>query len=394
MVDLGMSPLCESFLSEDQLDAMEPFYPLRAMVCEECFLVQLGEYVSPTDIFSEYAYFSSYSASWLEHARRYADSAISRLGLGQHSLVVELGSNDGYLLRNFVARGIPVLGIEPAGNIAAAAEAAGVRTLPVFFNTTTAEELVRDYGRADLIAVNNVLAQIPALNDFVAGIAILLDDAGLLTIEVPHLLRLLEYGEFDTIYHEHFSYFSLGTTVRILERHGLTVVDVEELRSHGGSLRIHARHATSQLVPTLAVGRVLDMEAAAGMSDPATYEAFGSHVAQIKADLLEFLIGLRRDGRTIAGYGAPGKANTLLNFCGIRTDLLPFTVDRNPYKHGRFTPGTHIPILHPDEIARVRPDFVWILPWNLRDEIVSQLAGVRSWGGRFVVAIPSLTVIE
>jgi hypothetical protein len=394
MVDLGMSPLCESFLTADRLDAMEPFYPLRAMVCETCFLVQLGEYVSPAAIFSEYAYFSSYSASWLEHAHRYAVAAIEQLGLGPNSLVVELGSNDGYLLRNFVGRGVPVLGIEPARNVAAAAEAAGVRTLPIFFSRTAAEELVRDYGRADLIAVNNVLAQIPALNDFVAGIAVLLKDEGLLTIEVPHLLRLIEHAEFDTIYHEHFSYFSLGTALSILERHGLVVVDVDELRSHGGSLRIHARHGSGRPAPSAEVERILQMEAEAGMSDPATYERFGTRVAQVKADLLEFLIGLRRDGRTVAGYGAPGKANTLLNYCGIRTDLLPFTVDRNPYKHGRFTPGTHIPIRHPDEIARVRPDFVWILPWNLRDEIVSQLADVRSWGGQFVVAIPSLTVME
>jgi hypothetical protein len=394
MVDLGVSPLCESFLTEQQLDGMEPFYPLRAMVCEECFLVQLGEYVPPEDIFTEYAYFSSYSASWLEHARRYAESAIERLGLGPDNLVVELGSNDGYLLRNFVAHGVPVLGVEPARNVAEAAERAGVRTLPIFFSRDTAIELESTHGRADLIVVNNVLAQIPSLNDFVAGIDILLADDGLLTIEVPHLLRLIEHTEFDTVYHEHFSYFSLGTAIRILDRHGLTVVDVEELRSHGGSIRIHARHAGAGVVQSHAVARVLEEEAAAGMTDPTTYEAFGERVAAVKADILEFLIGLRREGRTVAGYGAPGKANTLLNYCGIRTDLLPFTVDRNEYKHGRFTPGTHIPIRPPEELDRARPDYVWILPWNLRDEIVEQLAHARSWGGRFVVASPSLTVIE
>jgi len=394
MVDLGMSPLCESFLTSDQLDQMEPFYPLRAMVCEECYLVQLGEYVAPQDIFTEYAYFSSFSASWLEHARHYAESMIELLGLGPRSLVLELGSNDGYLLRNFVARDVPVLGIEPALNVAAAAEAAGVATLPVFFSHDTAVDLVRAHGRADLVVVNNVLAQIPALNDFVAGIAVMLAEDGLLTVEVPHLLRLLEHVEFDTIYHEHFSYFSLGTAIRILDRHGLTVVDVEELRSHGGSIRIHARHASPAALPSDAVSHVLREESAAGMTDLTTYERFGGRVATVKADLLEFLIALRRDGRTVAGYGAPGKANTLLNYCGIRTDLLPFTVDRNPYKHGRFTPGTHIPIRPPEELDRARPDFVWILPWNLRDEVVRQLAHARSWGGRFVVATPSLTVIE
>ena len=394
MVDLGMSPLCESFLTADQLDQMEPFYPLRAMVCEECYLVQLGEYVPPEDIFTEYAYFSSFSASWLEHARGYAESAIERLGLDAGSLVVELGSNDGYLLRNFVAHGVPVLGIEPARNVAAAAQAAGVPTLPVFFGRDTAVQLVGEYGAADLIVVNNVLAQIPALNDFVAGIALLLADDGLLTVEVPHLLRLLEHGEFDTIYHEHFSYFSLGTAIRILDRHGLTVVDVEELRSHGGSIRIHARHAGPAAVASAAVARVLTEEADAGMTDPGTYERFGDRVANVKSDLLEFLIAQRRDGRTVAGYGAPGKANTLLNYCGIRTDLLPFTVDRNPYKHGRFTPGTHIPIRPAEYIEHARPDFVWILPWNLKEEIVGQLDFIRSWGGRFVVAIPTLSVIE
>jgi SAM-dependent methyltransferase len=387
MVDLGVSPLCESFLSADELDAVERFYPLRVLVCRRCFLVQLPAYVAPDAIFTEYAYFSSFSTTWLAHAERYAEEMRRTLGLGPRSLVVEVGSNDGYLLRNFVSAGIPVLGIEPAQNVARVAVAAGVRTLPRFFGRDLALELRSEDHAADLIACNNTLAQIPDLNDFVAGLAELLAPEGLLTIEVPHLMRLLAENQFDTIYHEHFSYFSLGTLQAILERHGLAVVDVEQLATHGGSLRVHARHG-SAATPGPRVAALLEVERRAGLRDVATYAAFGDRVARLKQAILQTLIQFQRDGRTIAGYGAPGKANTLLNYCGIGPDLLPFTVDRNPYKQGRYTPGTRIPIDHPDRIEERRPDVIWILPWNLRTEIAHQLSFVSSWGGQLFVAIP------
>jgi predicted TPR repeat methyltransferase len=387
VVDLGVSPLCESFLGGDQLDAMEPFYPLNVLVCRTCYLVQLPAYVSPEAIFTEYAYFSSFSTSWLEHARRYAGEMQRALDLGPHSLVVEVGSNDGYLLRNFVAAGIPVLGIEPAQNVAQSAAAAGVRTLPRFFGRELALELRSEGYRADLLACNNTLAQIPEINDFVAGLAELLAPEGLLTIEVPHLLRLLAENQFDTIYHEHFSYFSLGTIQMILERHGLSVVDVEQLPTHGGSLRVHARHR-SIATPGPRVDALLEVERREGLGDIATYAAFGHRVARLKQSILHTLIELIRDGRSIAGYGAPGKANTLLNYCGIGPEILPFTVDRNPYKQGRYTPGMRIPIHAPERLQEVRPDVVWILPWNLRSEIASQLSGVSRWGGQLFVAIP------
>jgi predicted TPR repeat methyltransferase len=393
VVDLGVSPLCESFLRADQLDEMEPFYPLRVTVCARCFLVQLPAYVTPEVIFTEYAYFSSYSDSWLEHAREYAEKMRRSLDLGPTSLVVELGSNDGYLLRNFVDAGVPVLGIEPAQNVARVAEAAGVRTLARFFSHELAVELCGDGRSADLIVCNNTLAQIPDLNDVVAGIATLLAAHGLLTIEVPHLLPLLAENQFDTIYHEHFSYFSLGTMCRILAAHGLEVTDVEELPTHGGSLRVHGRHAGSA-VPSQRVEAMLRQEREAGLEDVATYEAFGARVAASKRSILAFLIAARHDGKSIAGYGAPGKANTLLNYCGIGPDLLPYTVDRNPYKQGRYTPGRRIPIGHPDRIARERPDIVWILPWNLRREVAAQLSYVQDWGGRLFVAIPEPRLLE
>jgi SAM-dependent methyltransferase len=393
VVDLGVSPLCESYLQAGQLDEMEPFYPLRVEVCDQCFLVQLPAYVTPEAIFTEYAYFSSYSDSWLEHARDYADEMRRSLNLGPDSLVVELGSNDGYLLRNFVAAGVPVLGIEPAQNVALVAEAAGVPTLARFFSHALAREL-RAAGRsADLIACNNTLAQIPDLNDVMAGIATLLAPDGLLTIEVPHLLPLLAENQFDTIYHEHFSYFSLGTMRRILGRHGLEVVDVIELPTHGGSLRVHGRHAGAAPVAERVESMVL-RERAAGLEDVTTYAAFGARVAESKLSILEFLIGARRDGRSIAGYGAPGKANTMLNYCGIGPDLLPYTVDRNPYKQSRFMPGSRIPIEHPDRLELDRPDIVWILPWNLRTEIAAQLSYVNDWGGRLFVAMPTPQVLD
>lgn len=391
-VDLGMSPLCESFLRADQVNAMEPFYPLKVYVCAACLLVQLEEYVAPDDIFTEYAYFSAYSDSWVEHARNYTDMIARRLSLGANSFVVELASNDGYLLQHFVARQIPCLGVEPALNVAAAAEARGVPTLTRFFGIDTARDLVSERGEADLVIGNNVLAQVPDLADFLGGIAILLAPGGMVTIEFPHLLRLMEGNQFDTIYHEHFSYFSLLATANLFERHGLSIVDVEELPTHGGSLRIYAQHSGVG-VPSRAVNALLQVERSAGLHSIAAYNRFKSQVEQTKRGILRGLAELKGQGKTIVGYGAPGKGNTLLNYCGIRTDFLDYTVDRNPYKHGRFTPGTHIPIYPTDHIAETRPDYIFILPWNLRSEITRQLEYTRSWGCKFIVPIPQFEVL-
>ena len=393
-VDLGMSPLCESFLPADQVNAMEPFYPLHVRVCERCFLVQLQEYVSPEHIFTEYAYFSSYSSAWLEHAKSYTEMIAKRLGLGRQSLVMELASNDGYLLQWFVKQGIPVLGIEPAANVARVAIEKGVPTRVEFFGRESAARMVEEGIQADLIAGNNVLAQVPDLNSFVAGMKIALKPGGTITLEFPHLMRLIQENQFDTIYHEHFSYFSLLTTEKILEAHGLEVFDVEELWTHGGSLRVYARHAGSGAEPASErLAGLRRREAAAGFGRIETYSGFEEQVRETKRKLLDFLIRAKREGKRIAGYGAPGKGNTLLNYCGIRTDFLDYTVDRNPYKHGRFLPGTHIPIFPPEKIAETRPDYVLILPWNLKDEIARQLAYVREWGGRCVVPIPEVTVL-
>ena len=395
MVDLGMSPLCETFLQAGELDQMEPFYPLHVWVCHECLLVQLREYVSPADIFTEYAYFSSYSQAWLDHARHYAEAMIASLGLSERSLVVELASNDGYLLRWFAERGVPVLGIEPAVNVAEKAIELGVPTRTEFFGAEYARQLVAEGIRADLIAGNNVLAQVPDLNSFVEGIAILLADDGVATIEFPHLQRLIDENQFDTIYHEHFSYFSLLASERVFARHGLVVCDVEELWTHGGSLRLHLRHAADEArAVTPAVAELRRREVDAGYREMATYESFGEKVKETKRGLLSFLIEARRQGKSVVGYGAPGKGNTLLNYCGIRTDFLDFTVDRNPYKHGRFLPGTHIPVHPPERLDEARPDYVLILPWNLKDEIMAQLSHVRDWGGQFVIPIPELTVVS
>jgi SAM-dependent methyltransferase len=393
VVDLGMSPLCESYVEAARLDDMEPFYPLHVRICDSCFLVQLRAYVPPEEIFTEYAYFSSYSTSWLEHARRYADMISERLPLGRDKLVVELGSNDGYLLQAFVERGIPVLGIEPAGNVAEVAVERGVPTEVAFFGADTARRLAAEGRRADLLVANNVLAQVPDLNDFVAGMRLLLAPGGVATIEVPHLLRLLDRNQFDTIYHEHYSYFSLGTLQRILSAHGLTIFDVEELSTHGGSMRVYAAHADGHGVPADdSVADLLAREDAAGLSTPEPYASFAARVEETKRRLLEVLISIKREGKSVAGYGAPGKGNTLLNYCGIRGDLIDYTVDRNPYKQGRFLPGTHIPIVHPSKIAERRPDFILILPWNLKDEIIEQLSFVRDWGARFIVPIPEVVV--
>ena len=393
VLDLGMSPLCESFLRADQLNGMEPFYPLHLWVCEQCFLVQLEEYVTGEDIFTDYAYFSSFSDSWLEHARRYVDQMIDQLGLTGDSKVVEVASNDGYLLQYFVQRGIPALGIEPAANVAKVAESKGVPTLVKFFGRETAHQLADAGKKADLILGNNVLAQVPDLNDFVAGIKVLLASRGVITIEFPHLQRTIDGNQFDQVYHEHFSYFSLYAAERIFAAHGLTIFDVEELPTHGGSLRIYARHVEDDSHPV--TERLIDLrgrEADAGIDTLDYYKQFAARVEETKRKLLEFLIEAKRAGKTVVGYGAPGKGNTLLNYCGIRTDFVDFTVDRSPHKHGKYLPGTHIPIHAPERLWEARPDYVLILPWNLKNEIMAQLRGVREWGARFVVPIPEVTV--
>lgn len=392
-VDLGMSPLCESYLSAEQLNQMEPFYPLHVRVCGHCFLVQLEEYVSPENIFSDYAYFSSYSDSWIAHARNYVQQITSRFLLNENSLVVEVASNDGYLLQHFVARKIPVLGIEPAANVASVAVQKGVPTLVKFFGANTARELIAEGKQADLLLGNNVLAQVPDLNDFVAGMKMLLAPTGVLTLEFPHLMRLMEENQFDTIYHEHFSYFSFLTAEKIFGAHGLTLFDVEELTTHGGSLRIYARHdEDSSKSVSARVKELRAREESAGFTRLNRYHSFAEQVKETKRELLLFLIHAKRAGKQIVGYGAPGKGNTLLNFCGIRTDFLDYTVDRSPHKQGKFLPGTHIPIYSPDRIRETQPDYVLILPWNLREEIMQQNAYIRDWGGQFVVPIPRVTL--
>lgn len=391
-IDLGMSPLCESFLHEGQLDQMEPFYPLHVRVCRSCFLVQLPAYVSGEEIFTEYAYFSSYSTSWVEHARHYVEAMVTRFGLGARSSVVELASNDGYLLQHFLPHSVPVLGVEPARNVAKVAEDKGIPTLVDFFGVPLAERLRREGPAADLIIGNNVMAQVPDLNDFVAGMKILLADTGVITVEFPHLQRLIAGNQFDTIYHEHYSYFSLHTTELIFRHHGLEVFDVEELPTHGGSLRVYGRHAGSGEAINSRVTALLERERSAGVNRLEYYASFEAQVQATKRKLLTFLVAAAEAGRTVAGYGAPGKGNTLLNYCGIRADLLAYTVDRNPYKHGKFLPGTHIPVHDLDHLAATRPDYLLILPWNLKDEIRQQTAYIRDWGGRHVIPIPEVQV--
>jgi len=393
-VDLGMSPLCQTHIEKAQLGSMEPFYPLHALVCERCWLVQLQEFVAPADIFSEYAYFSSYSDSWVEHARRYAEKMCSRHGIGPRSLVVEIASNDGYLLQHFHARGVPVLGIEPAANVAKVAVGKGIRSEVMFFGRDTAAKVAAQYAKADLLLGNNVLAHVPDLNDFVAGMKALLAPGGMITMEFPHLLRLIEGNQFDTIYHEHFSYFSFGTAHRVFAHHGLALFDVEELATHGGSLRIYAQHAGGPRPITEQVVELLGRERALGYEQLSTYQRFGEQVRETKRKVLGFLIEAKRLGKQVVGYGAPGKGNTLLNYCGIRSDFIDYTVDRNPYKQGKYTPGTHIPICDPARVRETRPDYLFLLPWNLREEIMSQMAYVREWGCRFVVPIPELRILD
>ncbi len=392
-VDLGMSPLCESYIPAERLDEPEVFYPLHVRLCDNCLLVQLPAYVPGEDIFSDYAYFSSYSDSWVAHARWYAEAMTGRLGLGPGSLVTEVASNDGYLLQHFLAAGIPVLGVEPAANVAEAARARGITTEVQFLGAATGHDIAGTRGRADLVAANNVFAHVPDIKDFAAGLRALVKDDGLVTLEFPHLLRLIERRQYDTIYHEHFSYLSLLTSGRALASAGLRVVDVEELPTHGGSLRVYARPEEAAGEPAGSVKAVLAAEEAGGLHTVAGHQGFAAAVLKIKSDVLEFLLAASREGRSVAGYGAPGKGNTLLNHCGIRSDLLAYTVDRSPVKQGWFLPGTHIPIYAPGRLAETRPDYILVLPWNLREEISQQLAYVQSWGGKLVFPIPELEII-
>jgi len=392
VVDLGLSPLSDVFPAPADVPR-ERTFPLQVHLCGSCGLAQLREFANPDELFTEYAYFSSFSQSWVDHARGYAETMIERLALGPDSLVVEVASNDGYLLQHFRDRGIEVLGVEPAANVAAVAVEQGIPTLVRFFGVEVAGALDAAGRRADLIAANNVLAQVPDLHDFVGGLATLLAPNGLLTIEFPHVLRLLERNQFDTIYHEHFSYFALAPVGELLGRHGLAIVDVEELSTHGGSLRVHVRHGEQANEPTPRVAALLEAERGGGVFERATWLAFAEGIDALRRETLAFLETARREGRSVAGYGAPGKATTFLNYCGIGPELLPYTVDRNPYKHGRLMPGTHNPIFPVERIAETRPDYIWILPWNLRDEIAAQLEDARSWGARFVVAVPRLEII-
>lgn len=392
--DLGMSPLSNRYLTSKQLNQMEPFYPLHAYVCDRCFLVQLEVFEAPERIFDDYAYFSSYSDSWLEHAQQYADLIEQRLDLNTSAQVIEIASNDGYLLQFFRKKGMPVLGIEPAANVAEIAEQKGVRTLTRFFGTKLATKLAGQSIRADLLIANNVLAHVPDLNDFVLGMKQLLAQRGAITIEVPHLARLIEQNQFDTIYHEHFSYFSFLTAERVLRHHRLTVFDVEELDTHGGSLRIYARHAEDKTKEiSNRVGKMKEWEIARSYDRLDPYLAFGEKMRDVKRQLLSFLISAKHQGKRVVGYGAPAKGNTLLNYCGIRTDFLDFTVDRSPHKQGHFLPGTHIPIYPPEKIDETKPEYLLILPWNLRDEIMQQMSHIRDWGGKFVIPIPEPVVL-
>ena len=394
-IDLGMSPLCESYISAEQLNAMEPFYPLHVYVCESCFLVQLPEHVSPTEIFSDYAYFSSYSDTWVQHAKAYTELAIERFGLTHKSNVIEIASNDGYLLQHFVARDIPVLGIEPAANVAQVAQQKGILTLVRFFGTRAAQELRSQGISADLLLGNNVLAHVPDINDFVQGMKILLKPQGAITMEFPHLLRLMEGNQFDTIYHEHFSYLSFLTVEKIFAAHGLKIFDVDELATHGGSLRIYACHGEDTTKePGTRVRKLREVELQYGFTSLATYASFTERVKDTKRRFLDFLVSAKSQGKTIAGYGAPGKGNTLLNYCGVRTDFLDYVVDRNPHKQGKFLPGTHIPIFPPQRIQETRPAYVIILPWNLKTEVMTQLSYIREWGGQFVVPIPHVEIYQ
>ena len=393
-VNLGMSPLCQTQIPPDRLNHYEPFYPLHAYVCNQCFLVQLDEYVAPDQIFSDqYPYFSSFSDSWVEHARHYCEHMQADHGINTTSFVVELASNDGYLLQHFAKAGVSVLGVEPTANTAAAAIEKGIETEVAFFGVETAKRVREQNSGADLIVGNNVLAHVPDIRDFVDGMKRLLADSGIITMEFPHLLNLIDKNQFDTIYHEHFSYLSLLTVQKIFAHFELTIFDVAEIHTHGGSLRIYARHAQDEAKKvSQRVDALIQREIDFGLASPAVYEAFAERVYETKRDILSFLINAKKAGKSIAGYGAPGKGNTLLNFCGIGTDFLDYTVDRSPHKYGTWTPGSRIPIYHPDRIGETRPDYLFVLPWNLIDEICEQTAYIKAWGGKWVTPIPSLKV--
>ncbi|WP_119459801.1 class I SAM-dependent methyltransferase [Rhodospirillaceae bacterium SYSU D60014] len=391
--DLGMMPLANAYRRPADLRRMEPFYPLHAYVCSQCFLVQLEALCTPEEIFEDYAYFSSFSESWLRHAGRFAAQAIEQFDLDGQSQVVEIASNDGYLLQYFQQRGIPVLGIEPAANVAAVASAKGIQTLTRFFGVETARTLAANGQQADLLVANNVLAHVPDINDFVAGLAITLRPSGVLSVEFPHLLNLIQQGQFDTIYHEHFSYLSFVAVERIFAAHGLALFDVEELPTHGGSLRIFARHRDSSGAISRRVGEMRARERGAGLDQIATYGAFAERIKTIKRGLLGFLVEAKFSGKRVVGYGAAAKGNTLLNYCGVRTDFLDYVVDISPHKQGLHLPGTQIPIHHPDRVGETRPDYLLVLPWNLKDEIMEQMSFIRDWGGRFVFPIPALRVM-
>jgi len=392
-VDLGMSPLSNAYLKLDFINNAEKFYPLHAYVCNNCFLVQLEEFEAPEQIFSDYAYFSSYSESWLRHAENYTELMTKRFSLNSDSKVIEIASNDGYLLQYFQSKGIPVLGIEPAANVAKVAEEKGIPSLVKFFGVSTAKELVNQAIQADLLLGNNVLAHVPDLNDFVAGMKIILKPDGILTMEFPHVLQLILQNQFDTIYHEHFSYFSFLTVEKVFAHHGITLFDVEELPTHGGSLRIYGQHDHGKQRVSDRVSKLKTKEIEARLEQLKTYLGFGEQVKATKRHLLNFLIDIKNQGKSVVGYGAPAKGNTLLNYCGIRTDLLDYTVDRSPYKQTLFLPGTHLPIYHPDKIIETKPDYLLILPWNIKDEIIEQMGHIREWGGQFVVPIPQVEVI-
>lgn len=392
-VDLGMSPLANSYIKPDHLNRMEPFYPLHVYVCEKCLLVQLQQFSTPSDIFSDYAYFSSFSDSWLAHAKTYVDMIVGRFSLNRSSKVVEIASNDGYLLKNFVLRGIPVLGVEPASNIAAVAKRNGIHTKVAFFGEKTALDLAADGWVADLIIGNNVLAHVPDLNDFVNGLKVLLKPRGLITMEFPHLFQIMRQNQFDTIYQEHFSYFSFLTVEQVFARHGMKLFDVEELSTHGGSLRIYACHNDDTSKPIEGRAKELKLrETTAGFGQLNHYLSFSLQVEETKRKLLSFLISAKQEGKHVVGYGAPAKGNTLLNYCGVRTDLIDYTVDRSPHKQGHFLPGVHIPIYGPERVRETRPDYLLILPWNLREEVMQQMSYIREWGGKFVVPIPEVQV--
>lgn len=392
--DLGTSPPSNSYLRREQLGAPETFFPLLAFVCSKCLLVQLQQFQDPSEIFSDYAYFSSYSESWLKHAKDYTEYMMERFGYDASSQVIEIASNDGYLLKNFRDRGVRVLGVEPAANVARVAEEKGIPTLVRFFGRETAKALVEDGTAADLLIGNNVLAHVPDLNDFVGGLAILLKPNGVLTMEFPHLLRLIEESQFDTIYHEHFSYFSFTTVERIFAHHRLTLFDVQQLPTHGGSIRIFGKHAANAGQICESVERMRQTEKNAGLDQLSTYSDFGEKVKRAKRSLLSFLVAARESGKSVVGYGAPAKGNTLLNYCGVRSDLLDYTVDISPHKQGLFLPGTRIPIFAPTRIRETQPDYVLILPWNLKAEISSQLAFVKEWGGQLVIPIPDTQILS